>query len=211
MQITEIYKSIQGESSFAGLPCVFVRTTGCNLRCRWCDSAFAFFGGESLSVAAVVERVVALGGRLVEVTGGEPLLQSETPELVGALLDRDYTVLVETGGSMDITVLDPRTVIVMDIKCPGSGMSDSMRWENIAALRPTDQVKFVVADRHDFDWAVRKLRAYPTLSKCEVLFSPAFGVLEPRHLADWIISDQLSVRLQIQIHKVIWHPEARGV
>jgi 7-carboxy-7-deazaguanine synthase len=148
---------------------------------------------------------------LVELTGGEPLLQKEAPLLVKNLLDAGYTVLIETSGSLDIRSMDPRAIVIMDIKCPGSGMSDAMRWENIEALRPGDQVKFVIKDRADYDWAAEVLAKYPVLSQHVVLFSPVFGVLDPRYLADWILEDGRSVHLQLQLHKYIWHPEARGV
>lgn len=211
MLINEIYKSIQGESSFAGQPCVFVRTTGCHLRCRWCDTAHAFHEGEEMTLESVLEKVASYSCGLVEITGGEPLLQKETPDLVKKLLGRGYTVLIETSGSVNIGSLDPRAHIIMDIKCPGSGVSDENLWENLALLKPTDQVKFVLSDRKDYEWAVRIVRQYPDLKEREILFSPAFGMLDPRRLAEWMLEDGLSARLQLQIHKYIWHPETRGV
>jgi 7-carboxy-7-deazaguanine synthase len=211
MKINEIYKSIQGESTYAGQPCVFIRTTGCNLRCDWCDTTHAFYEGREMTVEAILARVEASACRLVELTGGEPLLQKEAPLLVKNLLDAGYTVLIETSGSLDIRSMDPRAIVIMDIKCPGSGMSDAMRWENIEALRPGDQVKFVIKDRADYDWAAEVLAKYPVLSQHVVLFSPVFGVLDPRYLADWILEDGRSVHFQLQLHKYIWHPEARGV
>ncbi|HET6465279.1 MAG TPA: radical SAM protein [Nitrospiria bacterium] len=211
MKINEIYKSIQGESTYAGQPCVFIRTTGCNLRCEWCDTTHAFYEGREMTVEAVLAQVEASACRLVELTGGEPLLQKEAPSLVKKLLDSGYTVLIETSGSLDIRSMDPRAIMIMDVKCPGSGMSDAMRWENIEVLRPRDQVKFVIKDRSDYDWAAEVLAKYPVLSEHVVLFSPVFGVLDPRLLADWILEDGRAVHLQLQIHKYIWHPEARGV
>ncbi|MBI3609414.1 MAG: radical SAM protein [Nitrospirae bacterium] len=211
MKINEIYKSIQGESSYAGQPCVFIRTAGCNLRCDWCDTTYAFYDGREMSVEAVLALVETHACRLVELTGGEPLLQKEAPLLVARLSDAGYTVLVETSGSLDIRSLDPRAVVIMDIKCPGSRMSGAMRWENIPVLKPTDQVKFVIKDRADYDWAVEILERYPLLTRRVALFSPVFGAMDPRLLADWILEDGLSVRLQLQLHKYIWHPEARGV
>jgi len=211
MKINEIYKSIQGESTYAGQPCVFIRTTGCNLRCEWCDTTHAFYEGREMTVEAVLAQVEASACRLVELTGGEPLLQKEAPSLVKKLLDSGYTVLIETSGSLDIRSMDPRAIMIMDVKCPGSGMSDAMRWENIEVLRPRDQVKFVIKDRSDYDWAAEVLAKYPVLSEHVVLFSPVFGVLDPRLLADWILEDGRAVQLQLQIHKYIWHPEARGV
>ena len=211
MKINEIYKSIQGESTYAGQPCVFIRTTGCNLRCEWCDTPHAFEEGLDMELEEILSRVEGYTCRLIELTGGEPLLQKETPQLVSNLLDRGYTVLVETGGSLDIRAIDSRAVMIMDIKCPGSGMSGTMKWENIALLKPIDQVKFVMKDRTDYDWAVGILDDHSTLRKHVVLFSPVFGVLDPRVLAEWVLEDGLNVSVQLQIHKYIWHPETRGV
>jgi 7-carboxy-7-deazaguanine synthase len=211
MKINEIYKSIQGESTYAGRPCVFIRTTGCNLRCEWCDTPHAFEEGREMTVETILAQVESFDCRLVELTGGEPLLQKEAPWLVTKLLDRGHTVLIETSGSLDIRPIDPRAVLVMDIKCPGSGMSGAMRWDNLSALKPSDQVKFVIKDRADYDWAVEILARYPFLNQRTVLFSPVFGVMDPRLLADWILEDGRSVHLQLQLHKYIWHPEARGV
>ena len=211
MIITEIYKSIQGESTFAGQPCVFVRTTGCNLRCGWCDSSFSFYGGQEMDADEVMARIRALGCRLVEVTGGEPLLHKDVPVLVRRLLDEGYGVLVETSGSLDIRDLDPRAVLIMDVKCPGSGMSEAVRWDNLAALKPSDQVKFVIKNRADFDWARETVQRYGLAGRHTVLFSPVFGELEPKRLAEWILQDGLQVHFQLQIHKYIWHPETRGV
>jgi 7-carboxy-7-deazaguanine synthase len=211
MKINEIYKSIQGESTYAGRPCVFIRTTGCNLRCEWCDTPHAFEEGREMTVETILARVESFDCRLVELTGGEPLLQKEAPWLVTKLLDRGHTVLIETSGSLDIRPIDPRAVLVMDIKCPGSGMSGAMRWDNLSALKPSDQVKFVIKDRADYEWAVEILARYPFLNQRAVLFSPVFGVMDPRLLADWILEDGRSVHLQLQLHKYIWHPEARGV
>ncbi|MEK6684458.1 MAG: radical SAM protein [Nitrospirota bacterium] len=211
MKINEIYKSIQGESTYAGRPCVFIRTTGCHLRCEWCDTAHAFDEGREMTMETLLAQVETYSCRLVELTGGEPLLQKEAPLLVTKLLDGGYTVLIETSGSLDIRPMDPRAVIVMDIKCPGSGMSGAMRWDNISALKPTDQVKFVIQDRSDYDWAVGVLERYPLLNQRIVLFSPVFGTMDARRLAEWILEDGLSVHLQLQLHKYIWHPEARSV
>lgn len=210
LEISEIFQSIQGESTFAGRPCVFVRLAGCNLNCSYCDTLYAREGGEPLSREAVLDRVEAYGCRLVEITGGEPLLQEETPELVASLLDRELEVLIETNGSLDISVLDPRAVRIMDLKCPASGESGKTRWENLDRLTPRDEVKFVIAAREDYLWAkgvVReKLPPGPT-----VLFSPAAGLIAPADLAAWIISDGLEVRLQLQLQKIIWPDRPRGV
>lgn len=210
LEISEIFHSIQGESTRAGRPCVFVRLAGCNLDCSYCDTAYSRDRGEPSTREAVVARVEAYRCRLVEITGGEPLLQEETPALVSALLDRGREVLVETNGTLDISVLDPRAVRIMDLKCPSSGESGKTRWENLARLTPRDEVKFVVAGREDYLWArgvvEEKLSPGPA-----VLFSPAAGLLDPADLAAWIIVDGLEVRLQLQLQKIIWPDRDRGV
>jgi 7-carboxy-7-deazaguanine synthase len=211
LKIHEIYKSIQGESTYAGQSCVFIRTTGCNLRCDWCDTPHAFYEGDVMTIDAILARVDGFSCGLVELTGGEPLLQKESVQLITRLLDRGYRVLVETSGGMDIRPVDPRATIIMDLKCPGSGMTGTMQWENIEALRPADQIKFVIKDRADYDWANEILDRFPLLLRHAVLLSPVFGTLDPRQLADWILEDGRPVHLQLQLHKYIWHPEARGV
>lgn len=211
MRISEIYKSIQGESTYAGQPCVFVRTAGCNLRCSWCDSSFTFHGGQETSLEDVLNQVRAYCCRLVELTGGEPLLQQDSFTLTRTLLDEGYQVLVETGGSLDIRDIDRRANVIMDIKCPASGMSDSVRWSNLEAIKKSDQVKFVINDRFDYLWATDRLDQLNLCQKTTVLFSPVFGVMDPRRLAEWILQDNLEISLQLQLHKYIWHPEARGV
>ena len=211
MKINELFYSIQGESTHAGRPCVFIRTSGCHLRCEWCDTAHAFYEGVDVTLDAVMERVRSFGCPLVELTGGEPLLQRETPMLVTQLLNEGYTVLVETSGSLDIRVLDPRTIVIMDIKCPGSGMTDAMRWDNLEALKPTDEVKFVIKDRADYEWATELTKRHHLDRRCPVLFAPVFGVLDPEQLAGWLLADRLPARLQLQQHKYIWEPNTRGV
>ena len=211
MNVNEIFYSIQGESTYAGQPCLFIRTTGCHLRCDWCDTAYAFYDGEDQSLDAILDRVRQVGCPLVELTGGEPLLQPETPALVARLLDEGFTVLVETSGSLDIRILDPRAIVIMDIKCPGSGMTGPMRWDNLDALKPTDEIKFVINDRRDYEWAVSIMNRHALDRRCPVLFAPVFGVLEPQTLAGWLLTDRLPVRLQLQQHKYIWEPETRGV
>ncbi|MBN4054547.1 radical SAM protein [Nitrospira defluvii] len=211
VKINEIYQSIQGESTYAGLPCVFIRTSGCNLRCRWCDTAYAFEEGEEKSLEVILQEVQEFDCSCVELTGGEPLLQKESLHLVTSLLDEGHLVLIETGGSYPIRQVDPRAVIILDIKCPGSGMQNSMVWENIKWLKEKDEVKFVIADRVDFDWAKDVLKKYKELKDKIVHFSPVFGEMDPKHLAEWILEEKLSVRLQIQMHKYIWDPTARGV
>lgn len=211
MRITEIFHSIQGESTFAGLPCVFVRVTGCPLRCTWCDTAYAFYEGQDLSLDEIVARVASYGCRLVEVTGGEPLHHPEAFDLIARLLDQGYTVLVETSGAIDIGPLDQRAIVIMDLKCPGSGMVDRNLWSNLERLKPGDQVKFVVKDRDDYLWARDVLERTKLHERSPVLIAPVFGDVDPKALAEWVLADRLPVRLQLQLHKVIWDPAARGV
>ncbi len=211
LKVNEIFHSIQGESRHAGRPCVFVRLTGCNLRCVWCDTAYAFEEGIDLSVGSILDRVASYATRYALVTGGEPLAQEGAADLVAELCDRGYEVAVETGGSLDISRLDRRAMVVMDLKCPGSGMSQKNHWENIPRLKPGDEVKFVVADRADYEWARDVIARHRLGERCRLLLSPVHGALAPRPLAEWILEDRLPVRLQLQIHKYIWPPDLRGV
>ena len=211
MRVTEIFHSIQGESTFAGLPCVFVRVTGCPLRCSWCDTAYAFHDGDEMSLDQIISRVRAFGSRLVEITGGEPLHDPEAFELITRLLDAGFAVLVETSGAINIEPVDPRAVIIMDLKCPGSGMADRNLWSNLERLKPGDQVKFVLKDREDYVWARDVLTRTRVHERQVVLFSPVFGELDPKRLAEWMLEDHVSARLQLQLHKLIWDPAARGV
>jgi len=211
VSVNEIFYSIQGEATEAGRPCMFVRLAGCDLRCRWCDTEHAFHDGTAMAIEEVVERVASRGCRLVEVTGGEPLLQPGAPTLVRRLLEGGHEVLVETGGHRDIAVLDPRARIVLDLKCPGSGESGGNRWENLELLREGDAVKLVLADRADYEWARGVIRDRPPARGISVFLSPVHGELSPQDLAAWILEDGLPVRLQLQIHKVIWGPDRRGV
>jgi 7-carboxy-7-deazaguanine synthase len=211
LQVNEIFYSIQGESTFTGRPCVFVRLTGCNLRCRWCDTAYAFYDGETLTVEQVLERVRAYKCPLVEITGGEPLLQDEVHSLIDRLLLEGYEVLIETGGSLDVGRLDPRVIKILDLKAPGSGMDRLNNLDNLQYLDQKDQVKFVVADRRDYEWAKQMMAEHALAEKAQVLLSPVFGELHPRELAEWILADRLPVRLQIQLHKYLWDPDQRGV
>ncbi len=211
MVINEIFKSIQGESSRAGLPCVFVRTAYCPERCSWCDTAYAYYEGTEMSVEEVLARVRSYGSPLVELTGGEPLIQPDSFELIRCLLEEGFTVLIETSGTVPIDQADPRAVIIMDIKCPGSGMSHKNRWENIPLLKASDEVKFVIRDREDYEWAKRIAEQHRLLGRCVVLFSPVFDDLPSRTLAEWILADNLPVRFQIQMHKYVWDPQMRGV
>jgi 7-carboxy-7-deazaguanine synthase len=212
LTVYEIYKSIQGESTHAGRPCTFVRLAACDLRCAWCDTPYAFTGGRKMTIDEVVIAVEALGCRLVELTGGEPLLQSEAPALMETLIARGHEVLLETGGHISIAGVPENVVAIVDVKCPGSGEAHRMHWPNLDELSPHDEVKFVLADRKDFDYACDVVRRYDLTSRsAAVLFSPVHGVLAPDELARWILDAGISVRLQIQTHKYIWDPETRGV
>jgi 7-carboxy-7-deazaguanine synthase len=212
LTVHEIYASVQGESTFAGLPCAFVRLTFCDLRCSWCDTAHAFYEGEKQSLDAILERVRGLGIPLVEVTGGEPLLQPGTPELLRRLCDEGYRVLLETGGHRDISTVDPRVVRIMDLKCPGSGMSHKNLEANLAHLTPNDEVKCVLASREDYEWAKEQVLRHKLHGKVRaVLFSCVFSELAPADAVAWILEDHLPVRFQLQMHKFIWPPATRGV
>lgn len=213
MRVNEIFYSIQGESSWAGLPCAFVRLTGCNLRCSYCDTRYAYGEGAELGIADILEQVAGYGCSLVEITGGEPLLQADTPLLIRALLDKGYQVLLETNGSLDIGILDARCHIIMDFKLPQSGAAAQNRRENLHLLKKGDELKFVIGGREDYDYAGRIMKLIPLDIRGEIVinFSPLFGMIEPRLLADWILADRLPVRLHLQLHKIIWPPEMRGV
>lgn len=211
LRVTEIFHSIQGESTFAGQPCVFVRLTGCPLRCTWCDTAYAFYGGRDQTIDEILGTVREYGCEVVEVTGGEPLGQPETIELLKQLCDQGYTVLLETSGALDTAPVDPRVRIILDVKCPGSGMTERMHWPNVERLRSDDEAKFVIQDRTDYEWAKDVAARYRLTDRCTVLFSPVFGTLNPRQLAEWVLSDRLPIRFQLQLHKYIWAPDMRGV
>lgn len=212
LRICEIFTAIQGESTYAGLPCTFIRLSGCNLRCLYCDTTYAYEEGEDYTIDLLVDEAVRADMGVVEITGGEPLEQEDTPLLVKALLDKGLKcVLVETNGSKDISVLDPRTIVIMDIKTPGSGEGGSFDLNNLDKLKPSDEVKFVLTCREDYEWARSFLQEHEVLLRSEVLLSPAFGSLEPAALAKWILDDALSVRLNLQLHKYIFDPDARGV
>lgn len=209
LRITEIFVSLQGESTRTGLPTVFVRLTGCPLRCTWCDTAYAFQGGETRSVASVLEEVGRHGVRHVCVTGGEPLAQKKCHDLLSALCDAGYSVSLETSGAIDIAAVDPRVSRVMDLKAPGSGEHARNRIENIRHLTDRDEIKIVLRDIADYEWARAQITEFGLADHCPVLFSPVQGVLDPTALADWIVRDRLPVRLQIQLHKLLWN-DARG-
>lgn len=211
MRVTEIFHSVQGESTFVGRPCVFVRLTGCPLRCTWCDTEYAFFGGSEQSVDDILAKIRSYDCPLVEITGGEPLAQTDSNILLCRLCQEGFTVLLETSGSVDTALIDPSVRIILDVKCPGSGMTDRMHWPNVERLRSQDEVKFVIQDRIDYDWAKSVLDRFRLTERCPVLFSPVFDVLNPRYLTEWILADRLPVRLQLQMHKHIWAPDMRGV
>ena len=209
--VHEVYASIQGESTRAGVPCTFVRCAACHLRCTWCDTPQAFDAGTRRAVEDVVAEVHAGGIRLVEVTGGEPLLQPGIYPLMTRLCDLGHTVLLETAGALDIGRVDPRVVRIVDLKCPGSGEVERNRWENISLLRPSDEVKFVLADRADYEWARAVMAEHGLAGRCVVLLSTAHGRLAPADVVRWMLEDGLDARFQLQMHKVIWDPNARGV
>jgi 7-carboxy-7-deazaguanine synthase len=212
MKVNEIFYSIQGESSFAGRPCAFIRLTGCNLRCSYCDTEYAFHEGKEMSISEILLQIREHPTKLVLVTGGEPMLQKSVYELFQALLDEEYTVLVETGGQMPLADVDPRVHKIMDLKCPSSGMSGRNDYRNVHSLTSNDEVKFVVGNREDFDWACEIIRTYELASKAGViLFSPVYGKLSYSDLAEWVLSCRLAVRLQIPLHKIIWPNCTRGV
>ena len=212
MRIEEIFCSIQGEGSRRGRPCTFVRLTGCPLRCRWCDTAYAFHGGEEVDIDTVLERVGKFAPRLVCVTGGEPLAQEAVHPLMDRFLDAGYEVLLETSGALDARGVDPRVVRILDLKAPGSGENERNHWPTFDELRPTDEIKFVLADRADFDWARDLVRERSLASSVAcVLFSPVHGELDPAELAGWILEEDLPVVLQLQEHKLIWPGVERGI
>lgn len=211
LNVTEIFHSIQGESTHAGRPCVFIRLTGCPLRCTWCDTAYAFYGGRDLTEDDVIARVRAFGCPLVEVTGGEPLSQPDAFPLLTRLCDEGFEVLLETSGALDTAGVDRRVHVVLDVKCPGSGMAERMHWPNLQRLASHDEVKFVIKDRGDYEWAREVIRSRDLAARCTVLVSPVFGETDARQLAEWVLADRLPVRFQLQLHKHVWAPDMRGV
>ena len=212
LKINEIYHSIQGESTSAGRPCVFVRLTYCNLRCTYCDTEYAFYEGKDMSIQQVIDEVEKYNCKLVEITGGEPLVQmEECLDLMKNLCDLGYEVMVETGGSLSIKDIDPRVKIIMDLKCPTSGMEKKNLYQNLIFLKLNDELKFVIGNREDYDWTIEIVKKYNLVVKCIILFSALFGELEPVQLIKWILEDKLDVRFQLQMHKYIWHPETKGV
>jgi 7-carboxy-7-deazaguanine synthase len=204
LKIHEIFHSIQGESSRIGLPTTFVRLTGCPMRCVYCDTAYAFSGGSNMSLADIMLKVAELGAPYVTVTGGEPLAQKECHGLLTALCDAGYSVSLETGGAMDIRAVDPRVSVILDIKTPGSGELAKNLWSNLALLKASDEVKFVLCDRADYDWAKEQLAEHKLTQTCPVVFSPVFGQVNATDLAEWVLADKLPVRMQVQLHKILW-------
>jgi len=213
LRVTEIFRSIQGESTHAGRPCAFVRLTGCPMRCVWCDSEYTFSGGEHFSIDDVLKQVRAFDCRLVEVTGGEPLAQREAHTLIRRLCDEGFEVLIETGGYFSTEVIDERAAIILDVKCPASGEEARNHWPNLYRLRPDcDEVKFVIANRSDWDYARDVIGRYELETRAKaILISPAWGEIDLQDLAEWIAASGLQVRMQLQLHKYVWGPEARGV
>ena len=212
LMIHEIYRSLQGESTFAGLPCVFVRLSVCDSRCKWCDTPHAFNQGEFIAPELIREQVLAFGCPLVEFTGGEPLLQSEVLPPMSQLADDGLTILLETSGAHDIAPVDERVHIIMDLKCPDSGECERNRWGNLSLLKPKDEIKFVIASRRDFDWTIDTIREHRLDDRFTVLLSCVFSSVTPLQLAEWVLDSGLQkVRMQLQMHKYIWAPDARGV
>ena len=211
LKITEIYRSIQGESTWSGLPCTFVRLTGCNLRCSWCDTEYGFYGGKKMSLDEVFQEIEKLNCPLVELTGGEPLLQPKVALLADRLLDAGYDVLVETGGHMDINIVSSRAVRIVDMKCPASEMTDKNDYKNLERVTSRDEIKFVIQNKKDFLWAEALIKQYKLENKCNVIMSPVFGVMAPLELTDLILESGMNVRMQMQLHKLLWSPDKTGV
>lgn len=211
LRINEIFYSIQGESSYAGMPCIFLRLTYCNLQCNFCDTEYAFYDGEYKSFDKIISEIKKYNCSLIEITGGEPLVQKNVLPFMTMLCDDGYEVLIETGGHMDISGIDKRVKRIMDIKCPGSGESEKNYWQNLNFITEADQVKFVINDRADYDWANNIIKEHNLSKKCPILMSPSFNKVENKTLAEWILADQLNVRFQLQMHKYIWSPDQRGV
>ena len=204
LRVYEIFYSLQGESSRVGLPTVFVRLTGCPMRCVYCDTAYAFSGGRNMALGTILAQVVSYGVRYVTVTGGEPLAQKECLALLQKLCDAGYEVSLETGGAIDTSGVDARVAVILDIKTPGSGEVEKNLWDNLQHLKPKDEVKFVLCGRSDYDWAKQTLTERAITSKCSVLFSPVYQQVKPTELAEWILQDKLPVRMQMQLHKILW-------
>jgi 7-carboxy-7-deazaguanine synthase len=211
MKVCEIFTSIQGESSYVGVPCTFIRMTGCNLRCSYCDTTYAYYEGRELSIEEILGQVKRAGINLVEITGGEPLLQREVYPIIKRLIKDGYKVLLETNGSLSIKNVDKKALIILDMKTPGSGMSDKMDLSNIEIVKHTDEIKFVITSRTDYEWSKRLIDRHRLIDKCHILLSPAYGILPPEKLAQWVIKDKVQARINPQIHKYIFSPDRRGI
>jgi 7-carboxy-7-deazaguanine synthase len=211
LKVNEIYYSIQGESSKAGLPCVFVRLTYCNLRCSYCDTEYAFYEGTDMSINSIIEQVKKYNCNLVELTGGEPLFQNESFELMDRLCSEGFEVMLETGGSLPVKDVNQKVMIILDLKCPSSNMMKKNLYENLQYIKSTDEIKFVMGTREDYEWSKEIIKEYNLVGKCGLLASVVFGSLEPLKLVDWILEDNLKIRFQLQMHKFIWEPNAKGV
>ena len=210
LKINEIFYSIQGESSFNGMPCVFIRLTYCNLRCSYCDTEYSFYEGKDMSIDEIIHEIQKYDCKLVEVTGGEPLMQKESIELMQTLINNKYQVMLETGGSLPINKVPKKVIKIVDFKCPTSNMAKKNDWSIIKDLNSNDEIKFVIGNREDYDWSKEKINEY-NLNDKKILFSPVHDVLDSQKLSKWILKDHLKVRLQIQLHKYIWSPETKGV
>ncbi|OGW40938.1 MAG: 7-carboxy-7-deazaguanine synthase QueE [Nitrospirae bacterium RBG_13_39_12] len=211
MKVCEIFRSIQGESTYAGIPCTFIRLTGCNLRCSYCDTRYAYYEGNEISEEDIIKQVKSAGINLVEITGGEPILQKEVYHLIERMLNDNYKVLIETNGSLSIKEIDRRAVIILDIKTPGSGMSGKMDMSNLNVIKNIDEVKFVITNKIDYEWSKDIMNKYNLFDRCNILVSPAYGILKPEDLAGWMIEDGLKVRLNLQIHNYIFGSGRRGI
>ena len=211
LKVNEIYYSIQGESTHVGRPCIFIRLTYCNLRCTYCDTEYAFYEGKDIEIPEIMAKIKQWNCNLVEVTGGEPLFQDECIDLLNELTNQNYEVLLETGGSLSISDVPIEIVRIVDFKCPSSGMEKKNLWSIVNDLQPHDEVKFVIGDRKDFDWAKEMLNKYSLNEKCSILFSPTFGKIDPSLIVEWILEGDIPVRMQLQMHKHIWASEEKGV
>lgn len=211
LKVNEIYYSIQGESSFSGLPCIFVRLTYCNLRCSYCDTEYAFYEGKNLEINQIIEKVNSFKCNLVEITGGEPLLQNDCIKLIEELEKNNKRVLIETGGSLTIKNISKKTHIILDLKCPSSKMEHKNLWDNLNYIKKTDEVKFVIGNKSDYNWSKKIINKYNLENKCLILMSPVFGEIDNKKIIDWILKDNLNVRFQIQLHKKIWDKDKKGV
>ena len=211
LKVNEIYYSIQGESTHVGRPCIFIRLTYCNLRCTYCDTEYAFYEGKDIEIPEIMAKIKQWNCNLVEVTGGEPLFQDECIDLLNELTNQNYEVLLETGGSLSISDVPKEIIRIVDFKCPSSGMAKKNLWSIVNDLQPHDEVKFVIGDREDFDWAKKMLNKYSLNEKCSILFSPTFGKIDPSLIVEWILEGDIPVRMQLQMHKQIWESEGKGV